>query len=113
MNKIDNKYEKVFIICIYLDDNFIGYIKNYRFHRNKKYRFDRTKNVIKASKFGSKSGCEGACNKLNNLKDELIYNQKYSFKCTELTNQELRRSKLNVLNIVKIRKGIFKNKIVE
>jgi len=100
----------VYIICVYIDDTFVGYVKNWRFHRNKKYRFDKTKNVNNASKFGTKGGCDGATNKLNNLRDD-IYNKKFSFKCSELTNQELRRSKLNFLNIVKIREGIFKKKI--
>jgi len=106
MNDVD-----IYIICVYLNDAFVGYVKSWRFHRNKKYRFDKTKNVNNASKFGTKSGGDRAANKLNNLLDELIYNKKFNFKCVELTNQELRRSKLSFLNIVKIREGIFKTKI--
>jgi len=83
-----------------------------RYHRNRRFRFDRTKNINNATKFSLKYNCESATFKLNNLRDDLIYNKKTSFRCVELTNQELRRSKLSFLNIVKIREGIFKNKII-
>lgn len=101
-----------YVIRVYLNDIFCGYVKNYRFHRSKKYRFDKTKNVNNASKFGSISGCEAACIKLNKLRDDLVYyNKKFNFKCVELTKQEVRKSKLSFLNIVKIKEGIFKNEI--
>ena len=72
--------------------------------------FNKTRNINNAYKFNF-SICETACNKLNNLRDD-IYIKSYNFKCGEITNQEVRRSKLSVLKIVKIREGIFKNKII-
>ena len=100
----------IHVILVYLNNYFVGYIKDYRIYRNKKYRFNKTKNINIASKFIFKDKCEDACNKLNNLRD-VIYTKSYNFKCGVITPQEIRRSKLSVLKIVKIREGIFKNKI--
>ena len=99
------------VILVYLNDDFVGYVKDYRIYRNKKYRFNKTRNINKAIKFIFKDKCETACNNLNNLRDT-TYTKSYSFKCGQVTNQEIRRSKLSVLKIVKIREGIFKNKII-
>jgi len=101
--------ESAYVISVYLNEDFVGYIKDYRIHRNKKYRFNKTKNINIASKFIFKYKCENACDNLNNLRDDTY--KSYNFKCGEITNQEVRKSKLNVLKIVKIREGIFKNKI--
>jgi hypothetical protein len=103
--------ESVHVILIYLNNDFVGYVKDYRIYRNKKYRFNKTKNINIASKFIFKDKCEDACNKLNNLRD-VIYTKSYNFKCGIITNQEIRRSKLSVLKIIIIREGIFKNKII-
>lgn len=100
-----------YIVIVYLNGDFVGYVKEYRLHRNKKYRFDKTKNINKALKFVATNIAEKATDQLNNFRDD-IYNNFYTFKHSEITNQELRRSKLSVLKIVKIREGIFKNKIV-
>jgi len=40
-----------YVIKIYYDGKFIGYVKNYRRHRNDKYRFNKTKNIKTASYF--------------------------------------------------------------
>lgn len=102
--------DKTYIIRVYFNDDFVGYVKDYRIYRNKKYRFNKTKNINKAYRFNLWI-CETACDKLNNLRDD-IYTKAYNFKCGEITDQELRRSKLSVLKIIKIREGIFKNKII-
>lgn len=101
-----------YIIKIYLDDKFIGYLKSYRKHRNARYRFERSLNVEKAIKFSPEAVCKMTILKLVYSLDTLKYcNTNYDFQCAELTNQEIRCSKLKHLNSVKIREGIFKNKI--
>ena len=74
--------EKLYIIRVYFNDDFVGYVKDYRIYRNKKYRFNKTRNINKAYKFNF-SVCENACNKLNNLRDD-IYTKAYNFKCGEI-----------------------------
>lgn len=100
-----------YVIKIYANDKFLGYLKNYRLHRNAKYRFERTLNVDKAIKFSPESVCKFIIIKIKYSLDNLRYcNMNYDFKCSELTNQEIRNSKLRHLNVVKIKQGIFKNK---
>ena len=100
-----------YIVKIYLDDKFVGYLKSYRLHRSAKYRFEKTLNVGKAIKFSPEDVCKRAVFKLENYLDKLRYcNSNYHFDSSELTNQELRSSKLRRLNVVVIKEGIFKNK---
>jgi len=104
----------VYIINIYHEDKgFIGYIKSYRKHRNGKYRFTKTKNIAKALKYSHFGSAINVQIKLNQLesKDKLYYNNSYFFIDAKLTEQEIRKSKLNVLKSVKIREGLFKKKI--
>ena len=99
-----------YVIKIYYDGKFIGYVKNYRRHRNDKYRFNKTKNIKTASYFTFVEQIE---NNLNNKRDMLYYNEKFSFKGAKVTKQEIRNSKIHLLNVIKdykSREGIFKNK---
>jgi len=100
--------EVKFVIKIYHNDIFIGYLKKYRKCRNDKYRFERSVNVNDSLQFSYKGHTDLIKYKLTNLKDPIYYNDSYTFKESELTDQEMRKSKLEFLNVVKIRYGIFK-----
>lgn len=100
---------KKHIIKIYRNDIFIGYLKSYRKHRNGKYRFEKTLNVNDCMRFLHISEIENVLNKLTTLLDLVLYFKDiFNFKKSELTEQEIRNSKLCVLNVIKIREGIFK-----
>lgn len=111
-NTILNGVYSRYVLRVYRDDEFIGYVKDYRFHRNKKYRFNKTKNVINASIFLSKSSADVVKNKLDNFRDKLCQYKAFTFKVILITSKEIRLSKLNLLNKVIIREGIFKNRIL-
>ena len=100
-----------YIVKIYHDNKFIGYIKSYRKCRNSKYRFVRTIKINDAMQFPYKANTDMIKWKLTNLKDPLYYNNLYTFETGELTDQEIRKSKLEFLGIVKIREGLFKKVI--
>lgn len=103
--------DKKYIIKIYRNDVFIGYLKSYRKHRNNKYRFEKTLNINDCMRFFSNNETDKILNKLKNLLDLVLYfKDNFSFKTSELTEQEIRNSKLRVLNVLKIKEGIFKNK---
>ena len=104
MNEMKMKY----IVKIYHNNEFIGYIKSYRKFRNSKYRFVRTIKINDAMQFPYKANTDMIVWKLSKLKDTLYYNDLYTFETGELTDQEIRKSKLEFLGIVKIREGIFK-----
>lgn len=99
------------VIKIYHDDKFVGYIKSYRKHRNGKYRFEKTNNVNECLRFIYIGETTRATDKLNSLLDLIYYyKETYNFKNFELTDQEIRNSKLRILNVIKIKEGIFKNR---
>ena len=45
LEDILNEVYPRYVLRVYRDDEFIGYVKDHRFHRNKKYRFNKTKNI--------------------------------------------------------------------
>ena len=65
-----NKY----LISIYYNNKFIGYVKDFRLHRNNLYRFNKTKNINKAIDYN-----DSLFFKLNNLRD-LLYHEKVFLK---------------------------------
>ena len=101
-------------IKVYNDDLFVGYIKSYRKFNNL-YRFEITKNFYKSLQYKYESDINKTIDKLTNSRDKLTNSRdklleigNYTFKLSLLTDKEIRKSKLNILKIVKIRKGIFK-----
>ena len=94
-------------IKVYNDDLFVGYIKSYRKFNNL-YRFEITKNFYKSLQYKYESDINKTIDKLTNSRDKLLEIGNYTFKLSLLTDKEIRKSKLNILKIVKIRKGIFK-----
>jgi len=102
-----------FVIKIYKDDLFVGYIKNIRVHRNRQYRFIKTKNIDKCMKYKTECYIKHVIAKISNQLDiSHYYKSSYKFESKLITNQEIRLSKLNVLDKKIIRMGIFKNKIL-
>jgi hypothetical protein len=100
-----------YVLRVYHKDEFVGYIKNYRKHRNSKYRFNKTRNINKALTLIYKYTWKEIQYKLEELGDKLIYGNNFSFLITEITDQEIRKSKLHLLSIIKNNKkvtGIFK-----
>lgn len=98
-----------FVIRIYKDDIFIGYLKDWRLHRNKKYRFNKTKNINNAIRYCSDivQNSEGVMRIVKDL-DFLHHGGSIKLKCVKVTEQELRKSKLYYLSVIKVREGIFK-----
>ena len=106
-----NKIQKNnYIIKIYRDNIFIGYVRSYRKRRNGKYRFEKTKNISLALEYTNSTGlADNVTMKLNSsMIDKLYYKGSYCFKVSKITDKEIRKSKLNILEKVKIREGIFK-----
>jgi len=102
-----------FVIKIYNNSIFVGYIKDTRLHRNGYYRFNKTKNIDKCMKYHTKWNSDAIVEKLSRNFDILhYYKSSYKFECKLITNQEIRLSKLNVLNKKIIKIGIFKNRIL-
>jgi hypothetical protein len=97
-----------YIVKIYRDDIFLGYVKSYRKYINGKYRFEKTKNIFNALSYISIVECNSLKNKLTLRRDMLIYNNSYYFKVDIITEQEIRKSKIKILDKIKIRKGVFK-----
>lgn len=98
-----------YVLRVYLEDKFVGYVKTYRLHRNYKYRFEKTKNISNAWLTNNKIVCDQAKDKLTLFGDNLYNN--FKFEITKVTEQELRKSKLYLLGVVKNykeKKGIFK-----
>jgi len=101
-----------FVIRIYNNGIFIGYIKEYRLHRNRLYRFKKTKNIDKCMKY-PKWTSEYIIEKISRQLDIChYYKSSFKFESRLITNREIRSSKLNVLDKKIIRTGIFKNKIL-
>jgi len=94
-------------IKIYNNDLFVGYVKSYRKY-DSGYRFYITKNIQKSLQYKSESLILRAIDSLTNNRDKLLEIGIYTFKSSNVTNQDIRMSKLNILKRVKIRKGIFK-----
>lgn len=105
---MENKLTDLFVINVYYEGEFLGYVKDYRII-NSKYRFNRTKNLNIAQKFKIKSLCNKAEEKLNNNLD-IYYSKLYTFKSVQINEQEIRRSKLNTLKFSNVKIGILKNK---
>lgn len=106
MGLLDN-----FVVKIYRDDVFIGFVRSYRKHRNGLYLFEKTKNLNNALIFNdliSSLYCE------THLKDELdkiyYFNKNNYFKTIKIDSQDIRLSNLNILRNRKIKLGILKNK---
>lgn len=97
-----------YLIKIKYKDKFVGYIKNYRLHRNCKYRFNKTKN-IKKSMFFDMRVCSNILDKLQTKIDNLYY-KNYSFEIYSISKKDIRKSKLQILKNKKIKNGILKNK---
>jgi len=94
-------------IKVYNNNIFSGYVKMYRYY-NGKYRFEITKNIIKSLQYKWELESKKTIDKLTNDRDRLLEIGVYTFESSEVTNQDIRRSKLDILKRVKIRKGIFK-----
>lgn len=103
--KITDKY----VIKIYKNDVFAGYVKSNRLSRNGEYRFTRTKNINECISTESYFTILGVFNKVSILGDK-IYNRNCEFRILKITEQEMRNSKLSVLKNKVIREGIFKNR---
>ena len=102
-----------FVIKIYNNSIFVGYIKDTRLHRNGYYRFNKTKNIDKCMKYKTECYIKHVIAKISNQLDiSHYYKSSYKFECKLITNQEIRLSKLNVLNKKIIKIGIFKNRIL-
>lgn len=100
--------KNTFVIKIYKADVFVGYVLNYRKGRNG-YDFKRSKYIHKAIKYIQKIECDRVKFKLTTLGN--IFNKDYYFEVIQVTDQEIRFSKLQVLKTKKIKVGLFKNKI--
>jgi hypothetical protein len=98
-----------YILKIYKNCEFLGYVMSYRKNRNGFYRLNKTKNLEKAIQFSNLPRASIAANSLNILKDTLYYDS-YFFKVSKITDKEIRKSKLNVLSYIKVKEGILKNK---
>lgn len=98
----------MYVISVYKNNDFIGYIKSVRKHRNEKYRFEKTKDIDSALKYRDHFICLGKTIQLKEDGDN-IYNN-YVFVVTTITSQEIRKSKLNVLEHKEIKTGLFKIK---
>jgi hypothetical protein len=99
-----------YIIKIYKDDNFIGYLKNYRLIKSG-YRFNKTKNLSLANKSSFKGLLFIWRDKLETKLDNFYHRGNYKFEISEITKQEVRKSKLNMLYLYKERSNILKQKI--
>jgi hypothetical protein len=97
-----------FVVRVYINDKFSGYLKEYRLHRNKKYRFNKTKNINNAIKFLNPIHCGEVIDRIIDTIDKLHHINKVELKCIRVTEQELRKSKLYLLNTIIEREGIFK-----
>lgn len=97
-----------YLIKIKYKNKFVGYIKNYRLHRNYKYRFNKTKNIDKAMYFDMRV-CSNILDKLQTRIDNLYYND-YSFEIYSISKKDIRKSKLQILKNKKIKNGVLKNK---
>jgi len=100
--------KKEYVLRVYRNDKFIGYIKTYRKFSNAKYRFEKTKNINEAIKFVAEHSCNILRIKLSEFIDKLIFDDSYTFKSHKITDKEIRKSKLYLLNTIVIREGIFK-----
>ena len=98
-----------FIIKVYKNDIFVGYVISYRKGRNG-YVFRKSKYIHKAANYIQKIEIERVKFKLTKL-GNVILNSDYFFEITQITDQEIRFSKLSVLKTKRIKGGLFKNKI--
>ena len=94
-------------IKVYIDNLFVGYVKSYRKYSSG-YRFEITKNVQKSLLYKWEVESNRTIDKLTNNIDKLFKIGIYTFDSLIVTNQVIRKSKLDILKRVKIRKGIFK-----
>lgn len=101
---------KYYLVKVYKDTKFVGYIKSYRTLRTGLYCFEKTKNIDLALRYLSLSESDRVKNKLTNKRDMLRYSVSYIFESVIITPQEIRFSKLSVLKTKKIKNGLFKNK---
>jgi hypothetical protein len=104
--KVNKEADKViqlgyYVLRIYRNDKFIGYVKTYRKQRNAKYRFEKTRNINNACQIFLKVNCEHARDNLTFLRDKIYDNEVYRFEVVKTTEQELRKSKLHLLNVAK------------
>lgn len=98
-----------FIIKVYKNDVFAGYVISYRKGRNG-YVFKKSKYIHKAASYIQKVEIERVKFKLTNLGNSILNND-YFFEIIQINDQEIRFSKLTILKTKKIKSGLFKNKI--
>jgi hypothetical protein len=96
-----------YVIRVYTNDNFSGYLKDYRLHRNRKYRFNKTKNINNVLKLPAPIFCQEVIDYIIDNIDKL-HHINIRLECVKVTEQELRKSKLYLLNTIIEREGIFK-----
>lgn len=108
MKKSENIIKNRFIIKIYKNNVFVGYVISYRKGRNG-YAFKKSKYIHKAASYIQKVDIERVKFKLTKL--GTILNDDYFFEIIQITDQEIRFSKLSVLKTKRIKSGLFKNKI--
>jgi hypothetical protein len=91
--------ENKFVIKVYYDDEFVGYVKNVRVTKNYKYRFTKTLNIYEAKVSNDDEYFKTLMFKLLKKLDKLYhYNRFYSFGSYKITSQDVRESKLKILN---------------
>ena len=99
----------MYVVKVYKNDKFVGYVKSYRKLRTDLYSFERTKNINESIKYLSIIESCRLKIKLTNKRDKLRY-VNYYFDNVIISEQEIRLSKLNILKTKKIKTGLFKNK---
>jgi len=83
-----------YILKVYHDNIFLGYIKRYEKYRDGKFIFYITKKIERALYHLTIVDCDILKCKLDSFKDVLIYDDNYIFEVFKINNQEIRKLKL-------------------